>query len=314
MKSVFLCHATRDKPLVRRIAHELERFGIKVWLDEREIRVGDSLREKIEQGLTDADYVVIALSKHSLSRPWVQKEINAAFAREISSRSKVILPALLEDARIPLLLQDKVYADFSSSFENGIQNLLKVFLADLGVLTMPTLETIKCHVLVDIMRIDGSFARHTMRQTHRCLFGSTDTYIENYAADGELTDFKVIPGKFIDIRKESVSYHLTTQFPKLLSEGETIVRTISFILRNSFIKKEEYWDQRQFHPSENVTVIIRFPKSRPPIRWSTVEREGSTFRDTEEQAEKIIFKGKPALKLFVEKPRYLSSYIIRWEW
>ena len=277
MKSVFLCHATRDKPLVRRIAHELERFGIKVWLDEREIRVGDSLREKIEQGLTDADYVVIALSEHSLSRPWVQKEISAAFAREMSSRSKVILPALLEEAKIPLLLQDKVYADFSLSFQNGIQNLLKVFLNEHGVLSMPIFETTKCHVLVDILRKDGSLAKHTMRQTHRCSFGSTDTYIENFAADGEITDFKVSPGKFVDIRKESVSYHLTTQFPKVLSEGETIVRNLSFVLRNCFLKKEEYWDQRQYHPSQNVTVIIRFPKGRPPVKWSTVEREGSTF-------------------------------------
>ena len=314
MKTVFLCHATRDKSFVLRIAKELERFDIRVWLDEREIRVGDSLREKIEEGLDNADYVVIALSKHSLSRPWVKKEINAAFSKEISIESKVILPAILDDVSIPLLLQDKVYADFNSSFQKGMQDLLRVFLENTGLVTAPNFETTKCNVLIDILRLNGSFVRHTMKQTHRCLFAPSDTYTENFAADGPITNFKVKPGRLINIHRESVSYNLTTKFPRIIKEGEIIRRTLSFILRDSFPNKEEYWDQRQHHPSKNVTIIIRFPKGRPPLSWTTVEREGAIFRESEEKAKRTIYKGNPALKLFLESPRYLSNYIIRWRW
>lgn len=91
MKKVFICHSSKDKKLIRKLADALEQHGVRVWLDEREILVGDPLRETIELGLSDADYVIVALSKTALKSTWVRKELSAAFAIENERDSKVIL-------------------------------------------------------------------------------------------------------------------------------------------------------------------------------------------------------------------------------
>ena len=115
MTKVFFCHASRDKALVRHIVGELERYGIDVWIDEREIRVGDSLRQTIEKGLLDSEYVLVALSKVAIERPWVIEELSAALAIEKERGAKVILPVLLEDCEIPLFLRDKKYGYIRNS-------------------------------------------------------------------------------------------------------------------------------------------------------------------------------------------------------
>ena len=48
MSSIFLSHNSVDKPFVRKLANDLRRRGHYAWVDEAEIKVGDSLIDKIE--------------------------------------------------------------------------------------------------------------------------------------------------------------------------------------------------------------------------------------------------------------------------
>ncbi|MDB5261210.1 MAG: hypothetical protein JWQ14_491, partial [Adhaeribacter sp.] len=59
--SVFLSHTAADKPFVRKFARDLENHGVKHWLDEAEIKIGESLIEKIRQGLDEVNYVAVIL-------------------------------------------------------------------------------------------------------------------------------------------------------------------------------------------------------------------------------------------------------------
>jgi len=94
-ENIFLCHATEDKPFVRRIRHSLEKHGVnKVWVDEGEILIGDSLLRKIESGIAKAKYFGIVLSPTSVASNWVKKELEIAMNREIESDQVVVLPLL----------------------------------------------------------------------------------------------------------------------------------------------------------------------------------------------------------------------------
>jgi hypothetical protein len=62
LKKVFLCHSSSDKLFVDRLASDLEKVNIGVWYDKWEIKVGDSLIEKIQEGLENNDYLAIILS------------------------------------------------------------------------------------------------------------------------------------------------------------------------------------------------------------------------------------------------------------
>jgi hypothetical protein len=88
--SVFLSHSSVDKPFVRKLAREFEKNGIKGWVDEAEIKIGDSLMSHIEDGIKKAEYFAIILSKNSINSPWVAAELKAAFSLELENKIRVL--------------------------------------------------------------------------------------------------------------------------------------------------------------------------------------------------------------------------------
>lgn len=125
MATLFLSHSTRDKDAVLRLADELRQRNISVWLDEWEIEVGESIPEKIQNGLKDARYVGVWLTEHSVKSGWVAKEWHAKIYQEISSKKIIVLPMLADDCEIPVFLGDKKYADFRVSFRDGVKSLMR---------------------------------------------------------------------------------------------------------------------------------------------------------------------------------------------
>lgn len=114
MSSIFLSHSSKDKFFVRELAERLKEYGVKVWLDEAEIKIGESLTYKIGRAIDEMDYVGVALSSNSVNSEWVQKELQVAMHKEFLEKKVVILPMLLEHVEIPPFLRDKLYADFTS--------------------------------------------------------------------------------------------------------------------------------------------------------------------------------------------------------
>lgn len=112
----FLSHSSADKAFIRQLAADLTANGISVWLDEQRIRVGDSIPEKIAQGLAESDYFLIAMSQKSSESAWVQKELNSALMSEVQRRKVHILPLKLDDTTMPPIIADKKFADFSKSY------------------------------------------------------------------------------------------------------------------------------------------------------------------------------------------------------
>lgn len=120
----FLSHSSADKAFIRQLAGDLTANGISVWLDEQRIRVGDSIPEKIAQGLAESDYFLIGMSQKSSESAWVSKELNSALMSEVQRRKVHILPLKLDDTPMPPIIADKKYADFSKSYKAGLDDLL----------------------------------------------------------------------------------------------------------------------------------------------------------------------------------------------
>jgi len=125
---LFLSHTHADKPFVRRLKATLERKGVKkVWIDEAEIMIGDSLLQKIEEGLKRTRYIAVVLSPESMSSKWVRKELEIAMNREIASGQVVVLPLLYKPCDLPDFLKGKLYGDFTSpsSYRSSLNTLLR---------------------------------------------------------------------------------------------------------------------------------------------------------------------------------------------
>lgn len=114
MASIFLCHSSKDKFFVRELAGKLSAAGVRVWLDEAEINIGDSLTAKIGQAIDQMNYFAVVLSRHSVASEWVQPELQIAMHRELKERKVIVLPLLIEPVDLPPFLRDKLYADFTN--------------------------------------------------------------------------------------------------------------------------------------------------------------------------------------------------------
>ena len=124
-KTVFISYAHEDEELARKIAYDLDQRGIKVWIDFREIKIGDSLTAKISEGIRQADYVLVLLTKSSVESTWVTREVQAAFQKDSASAERVLIPAVYGDVQLPPFLQDLRYADFSASYDNALNEIIR---------------------------------------------------------------------------------------------------------------------------------------------------------------------------------------------
>jgi hypothetical protein len=124
---IFLSHTAVDKPFVRRLRDDLLGHGVpRVWVDEAEIEIGDSLISKIEEGMNNTRFIGVVLSTRSIEAPWVKKELDVAMNREIAGDA-VVLPLLYEKCLLPGFLQGKLYADFTDpeTYEEVLAKLLR---------------------------------------------------------------------------------------------------------------------------------------------------------------------------------------------
>ena len=122
---VFLCHSSVDKPFIRRLGMALVNNGVRVWVDEAEIRVGDSLIGKIESGISGSKYLIAALSNNSVNSQWCAEELRIAIDRQIAQKGLIVLPVLIEECEIPSFLQKNRFADFRNAddFDQAVAEL-----------------------------------------------------------------------------------------------------------------------------------------------------------------------------------------------
>jgi len=120
---IFISYSRRDKKFVNTLAMNLVRLKHNVWMDRWELKVGDSLTEKVEDALTASSAVILIVSKNSVNSRWCRRELNAAMVREIEEKRSLILPCRIDDCEMPLFLRDKLYADFGADPDKALRDI-----------------------------------------------------------------------------------------------------------------------------------------------------------------------------------------------
>lgn len=127
---VFLSHAGEDRAFTEDLARRLRGQGIEPWYSGWEIGPGDSLVRKIfDEGLGQADVLVVVLSHASVGKPWVRKELDVATVRQIADKGFRIVPLVIEDCEVPTSLRDLLHVriadrnDYGKQFEALVASL-----------------------------------------------------------------------------------------------------------------------------------------------------------------------------------------------
>jgi len=109
---VFLSHSAKDKEVVRPLAERLRSDGLRVWLDDWEIRPGDSIPAKIEEGLERSRVLVLCMSAHAFGSDWAQLEAGTFRFRDPLNKERRFIPLRLDEAPIKDSLAQFLYIDW----------------------------------------------------------------------------------------------------------------------------------------------------------------------------------------------------------
>jgi hypothetical protein len=135
---VFISHASEDKRAVAEpLAKFLEQRGYKVWLDRQELRLGDQLRRKINQGLSRSRYGVVILSKAFFAKKWPMEELDALMGRE-GIETTIVLPVRHGLSQEQVRDYHPTVANkLSASTDDGLQNIVEQIAAVLDDQPVP---------------------------------------------------------------------------------------------------------------------------------------------------------------------------------
>ena len=136
---IFLSHASEDKGrFVIDFAKKLRSKGVDAWLDKWEMGPGDSLVDKIfEEGIKEAEAIIVVISKNSVDKAWVREEINAAFVKRINHGSKLI-PVVIDECEIPECLKSIVWININD-LNNYELEFERIVMSIYGQYEKPTL-------------------------------------------------------------------------------------------------------------------------------------------------------------------------------
>ena len=88
---VFISHASEDKEEVARpLAEALRKNGLSVWYDEFELKIGDSLRRKIDKVIANSNFGIIVISRDFISKGWTNYELDGLITKAVNGEQTML--------------------------------------------------------------------------------------------------------------------------------------------------------------------------------------------------------------------------------
>ncbi|KQW72340.1 toll/interleukin-1 receptor domain-containing protein [Ensifer sp. Root127] len=121
----FLSYSFEDSELAEKLALGLMAKGIDIWWAEWEIGSGDSLRQKIDEGLGNCTHFLVLLTPVAIGKPWVKLEMDAGLVRRVSGQAKFIpIRYGVSTTELPTLLTGMLSPELdTNNFDAAVRDL-----------------------------------------------------------------------------------------------------------------------------------------------------------------------------------------------
>lgn len=132
---IFLSHCKADRDFVRKLAADIESQPfegrhLKTWVDEAEIRPGQSVVKLINEGLETSRFIglVMTPSYFKTESGWTDAEWHSALHVDPDNRRALIIPMLAADCPyIPILLRHLLRIDLrGNKYPQGLNSLIRI--------------------------------------------------------------------------------------------------------------------------------------------------------------------------------------------
>lgn len=223
-RHVFLCHASEDKQHVLvPLVNALKESGISYWYDQAEIRWGQSITEKVNDGLRVSQFVIVLFSEAFLTKTWPKRELNSALNQEASTGVLRVLPLLIgtpEQHRkirdeYPIL-NDKAFMTWDKGIPAIIGELKALMSGSPATETRSEASPKTAALQVFIPKIPKRYTQQDKDRFVREGFGIIRGYFENGAAQ--------INRKYQEIAVEVTEIHQTKFLCTVYHHGDLVNR------------------------------------------------------------------------------------------
>ncbi len=123
---MFISHSSKDKKEIEEVLPYINAINLPVWFDKYNIDVGESIVEKVEEGLQNSKAVIFWITKNFINSKWCKKEMQVFIRRMIEENILIIsiLDKGIEIKDLPIFLQDIKFIRNSGDFSTLINEIL----------------------------------------------------------------------------------------------------------------------------------------------------------------------------------------------
>lgn len=123
MATVFVSHSSQDDAFAKQLSEDLDLVGHTPWIDDIDVRPGQSIVSSIQDGISKSKYALVVLSQSAVKSRWVDAEWKEKLWDTITGHKIRVIPVLREPCDLPLFLRSLRYADFTKSYAVGFATL-----------------------------------------------------------------------------------------------------------------------------------------------------------------------------------------------
>lgn len=105
--SCFISYSSKDEAFAKRLHRDLLNEGVECWYAPKDMKIGDKIRQTIDESIQKQEKLLIILSENSIESDWVEKEVETAFEEERKNKCTVFLPIKLDKS---VMDTDKAWA------------------------------------------------------------------------------------------------------------------------------------------------------------------------------------------------------------
>jgi hypothetical protein len=115
---VTLSYSHQDERFALKLYDDLNAIGARCWIDQHELRVGDSIMEHVSSALSVTDKFLPILSSAAIRSHWFALELRKALELERKRAVTLVLPIGIDDSVFSVDggpwtdLRDRLIADF----------------------------------------------------------------------------------------------------------------------------------------------------------------------------------------------------------
>ena len=129
-ETTFISYSRVDTNFVIKLAQDLRKAGVNIWLDQKDISTGDRWDKSVQNALHSCTSLIVIYSPDSVASDNVLDEVYYAIGEK-----RRVIPVLYKTCDIPFRLKRLQYIDFTKNHSQGIRKLVAVMTSKTGIPT-----------------------------------------------------------------------------------------------------------------------------------------------------------------------------------